>query len=432
MSTGGASSAGLPARRAAVALVEAVLSGGQMLVGVLADPKGPLAGLDGSERARAQRLALTVLRHQERADKLLAPHLRKVPPSDVVSAMRLALVEVMVDRAAPHGAVNAAVELVRHGDRTGHLTGLVNAVLRKVTEEPREVWDKLPPQRMPGWLRKKVVGSFGRPAADLMERVQMAPAPLDITLKPGIVASPALGAVELPTGSWRRQSVGQVSELPGYSAGDWWVQDAAAALPARALAAQAGERVLDLGAAPGGKTMQLAAAGARVTALDISGPRMSRLLDNLARTGLAAEVVVADALAWQPAELFDAVLLDAPCSATGTIRRHPDLPFVKTEAELASLLVLQAQLLDRAIGFLKPGGRLVYCTCSLLPEEGETQILAALTRHQGLRTLPAAFDLPGIARDWFTMEGGLRLRPDYWADQGGMDGFYMVALRKPD
>ncbi len=403
-----------------------------MLTESLADPKGPLAGLDGSERARAQRLALTVLRHQERADKLLAPHLRKTPPPEVVSAMRLALVEVMVDRAAPHGAVNAAVELVRHGDRTGHLTGLVNAVLRKVVEEPREAWDKLPPQRMPGWLRKKVVGAFGRPAADMMERVHMVPPPLDITLKPGVTANAALGATELPTGSLRRALVGQVSELPGYAAGDWWVQDAAAALPARALAAQPHERVLDLGAAPGGKTLQLAATGARVTALDISGPRMSRLLDNLARTGLAAEVVVADALAWQPPDLYDAVLLDAPCSATGTIRRHPDLVFLKTEADLPALLALQAQLLDRAIGFLKPGGRLVYCTCSLLPEEGETQVLAALARHRGMRSLPAAFDLPGIARDWFTMEGGLRLRPDYWAELGGMDGFYMAALRKPD
>ena len=430
MSTGG-SSAGLPARRAAVALLEKVLTDGQMLAGVLADPKGPLAGLDGSERARAQRLALTVLRHQDRADKLLSPHLRKVPPSVVVNALRLALVEVMVDGAAPHGAVNAAVELVRHGDRTGHLTGLVNAVLRKVVAEPRDAWDRMPAQKMPPWLRKRVVGSYGRPAVDRMEQVQMQPAPLDITMKPGVVPRPDLGAQPLPTGSYRRNSVGQVSDLPGYAAGDWWVQDAAAALPVLALDPQKGERVLDIGAAPGGKTLQLAAAGADVTALDISGPRMSRLIDNLARTGLAAKVVVADALVWDPGALFDAVLLDAPCSASGTIRRHPDLPFVKSDADLPALLALQTHLIDRALGFVKPGGRLVYCTCSLLPEEGETQAMAALSRHKGMRTLPGAFDRPGIERDWLTMEGGLRLRPDYWADQGGMDGFYMVVIQTP-
>ncbi|MFM9950679.1 MAG: 16S rRNA methyltransferase, partial [Saprospiraceae bacterium] len=144
-----------------------------------------------------------------------------------------------------------------------------------------------------------------------------------------------------------------------------------------------------------------------------------------------AKVVVADALQWQPEALFDAVLLDAPCSATGTIRRHPDLPFVKSDADLPALVALQKALIDRALSFLKPGGRMIYCTCSLLPEEGETQALAALSRHKGLRSLPGALDLPGLARDWHTMEGGLRLRPDYWGDQGGMDGFYIIALRTP-
>ena len=431
--------AGLPARIAAVALLEAVLTDGQMLNQVLAEPNGPLLGLDGSEKARAQRLALSVLRHLDRADRLLSPHLRKVPPSDVVNAMRLAVVEVMEDGAAPHGAVNAAVELVRRGARTGHLTGLVNAVLRKVVAEPRADWAALPVQKLQPWLRKRLVGTYGRAAVDGIERVQMQAPPLDITPKPGISPRPELAATLMPTGSLRRASVGQVSELPGYAAGEWWVQDAAAALPARILlqalgddpTAAKGAQVLDLCAAPGGKTLQLAAAGAKVTALDISGPRLSRLTENLGRTGLAAKIVVADALAWRPDAPFDAILLDAPCSATGTIRRHPDLPFVKSDADLPALIALQSALIDASLGWLKPGGALVYCTCSLLPEEGETQALAALLRHKGLRSLPAALDLPGIARDWFTMEGGLRLRPDYWAAQGGMDGFYIIALQTP-
>ncbi len=420
---------GLVPRRAALALLDLVLDQGQMLATVLADPAGPLAAIAPSDRARAQRLALTVLRHLEPADRLLGPHLRKMPPVTVLNAMRLALVEVMVEGAASHGAVNAAVELVRHGNRTGHLTGLVNAVLRKAVATPPGDWARLPPQRLPVWLRKPLVGLYGRPAVEAMERVFAHPAPLDLTLKPGIAVDMP-EAVSLPTGSLRRAASGQISDLPGYASGQWWVQDAAAALPARILAPAAGAEVLDLCAAPGGKTLQLAAAGARVTAVDISGPRLARLRDNLARTGLAATIVTADALAWEPGRLFDAVLLDAPCSATGTIRRHPDLPFVKSEADLPPLLALQSALLDRALAWLKPGGRLVYCTCSLLPEEGEAQVVAALSRHPGLRTVPSALDLPGISPDWRSAEGGLRLRPDHWESLGGIDGFYIAALQQ--
>ena len=187
-----------------------------------------------------------------------------------------------------------------------------------------------------------------------------------------------------------------------------------------------GERVLDLCAAPGGKTLQLAAAGAEVTAVDLSEPRMARVRENLSRCGLTADLITADALEWQPDQAFDAVLLDAPCSATGTIRRHPDLPFVKDGSELPALVDLQARLLDRALGMVRPGGRVVFCTCSLLPEEGEGQLAAALARHPGLRVERVA--LPGVEQAWLTAEGGLRLRPDLWADRGGMDGFFMVRL----
>ena len=188
------------------------------------------------------------------------------------------------------------------------------------------------------------------------------------------------------------------------------------------LAPLPGEAVLDLCAAPGGKTLQLAAAGAQVTAVDMSGPRMSRVAENLARMGLAAQLVVADALVWQPEGLFDAILLDAPCSATGTIRRHPDLPYVKDGSEVALLVPLQAQLIDRALGWLKPGGRLVFCVCSLLPEEGEAQLTGLLARHAVTVVLPA---MDWVDPAWVTPEGGLRLRPDYWA---GMDGFFMAKV----
>lgn len=408
---------GLVARATAVALLDGVLGEGRML----ADFSG--GDLAPADRARALRLAETVLRHLEPADRVLDRHLRKAPPLTVRNVLRLAVVE-RAGGAAAHGVVNAAVEIVRQGKRTAHLAGLVNAVLRALPEAG--IFDRLPPQRLPRWLRQPLVHAWGREAVMAMEAVQAGEPPLDLTLRPGFAVPEG---EMLPTGSLRLMAAGQVSALPGYDAGGWWVQDAAAALPARLLDVQSGERVLDLCAAPGGKTLQLAATGAEVVALDISSPRLARLAANLRRTGLAAEVLVADALHWVPEDRFDAILLDAPCSATGTIRRHPELPFVKDGSELAGLVTLQAALIDRALGWLKPGGRLVYATCSLLPEEGEGQLAAALERLPGLAV--ERVEIAGVKPGWWTDDGGLRLRPDHWADRGGMDGFFLARLRLP-
>jgi 16S rRNA (cytosine967-C5)-methyltransferase len=407
---------GLAARAAAVAILDGVLGEGRML----SDFEG--AGLAPADRARAMRLAQAVLRHLERADRVLERHLRKAPPLTARNVLRLAVVE-RAQGAPAHGVVNAAVEILRRGKRTQHLAGLANAVLRALPEG--DLFAGLPPQRMPRWLRQPLVHTLGREVVSAIEAVQAQEPPLDLTLRPGF-AAPA-GEV-LPTGSLRLDSFGQVSALPGYEQGGWWVQDTAAALPARLLQAVPGERVLDLCAAPGGKTLQLAATGAEVTAVDISPVRMARVEANLARTGLRAQTVVADALEWQPKGRFDAILLDAPCSATGTIRRHPDLPFVHDGSGLPGLVDLQARLLDRALGWLEPGGRLVFATCSLLPEEGEGQLSAILARHREL--VVEKVELPGVEPGWWTADGGLRLRPDHWATQGGMDGFFMMRLRK--
>lgn len=424
---------GLTARKAALGLLDAVLGDGQMLGQTLADPAGPLATATPSDRARAQRLAANVLRQIEPADRILAPHLRKHPPLLVRNILRLAVVE-LASGAAPHGVVNAAVDLTRHGNRTGHLTGLVNAVLRALTTEspltdtdtaPSNTLLAGPVQKLPRWLRQPMVHTYGRDAVARMESVFSAPPPLDLTLKPG--ATHPEGTL-LSTGSLRLADPGQISNLPGYATGDWWVQDAAAALAVPLLNPQPGESILDLCAAPGGKTLQLAASGADVTAVDISGPRMARLADNLTRCKLTATLITDDALNWQTDARFDAILLDAPCSATGTIRRHPDLPFVKDDSDLPDLMALQSRLIDRALSLLKPGGRLVICTCSLLPQEGEQQLTALLTRHPSATVEhPALF---GIDPAWITPEGALRLRPDYWADLGGMDGFFMACLTR--
>ena len=406
---------GVVARATAVAILDGVLGEGRML----SDFSG--GDLAPADRARALRLAETVLRHLEPADKLLDRSLRKSPPLTVRNTLRLAVVE-RAEGAPAHGVVNAAVEITRQGGkRTAHLAGLVNAVLRALPETVT-----LPPQKLPRWLRQPLVHTYGRDITTAIEALQAHEPPLDLTLREGF---PHPEGELLATGSLRLRAPGQLSNLPGYAEGGWWVQDAAAALPVKLLQPQPGERILDLCAAPGGKALQLAASGADVTALDISAPRMARVEANLARTGLTASLVTADALHWQPEGLFDAILLDAPCSATGTIRRHPDLPFVKDGSELPSLIALQAALIDRSLTWLKPGGRLVFSTCSLFPEEGEAQLAAALTRHPALTVERPA--LEGVAPEWWTPEGALRLRPDYWADKGGMDGFFMARLRKP-
>lgn len=395
--------------------------------------KGALAALAPPDRARAQRLALTVLRQAGPIDTVLKPFIRKEPPAYVRAILRLATAELLIGGAAPHGIVHEAVGLTRApGRRTDGFAGLVNAVLRRVAELPPSGLTNAPPQPLPGWLRGRLMSAWGKPATMRIEAAHAAGATTDLTPKDGDAEALAarLGATALATGSVRLPAQVHLSDLPGFADGDWWVQDAAAALPARALAAQPGERVLDLCCAPGGKTLQLAAAGAAVTALDLSAARMARVGENLKRCHLNAQTVVADALTWQADQLFDAVLLDAPCSATGTIRRHPDLPFVKDVTGLKDLFALQSTLIDRALGFLKPGGRLVYATCSLLPDEGERQVAAALIRHPDLAIDRDAVALPGTEAGWVGAEGGLRLRPDYWPLTGGMDGFYIAAFRR--
>ncbi|WP_435256822.1 RsmB/NOP family class I SAM-dependent RNA methyltransferase [Thioclava sp. FR2] len=411
-------SARVTARGAAIALLNAVLSEGRMLA-QLAAPDG----LSPADRARAERLATETLRQLDRIDRVLKPLMRKAPPLPVLNTLRLAVLELSQGTAA-HGVVNEAVNAIRRNRKTQHMAGLVNAVLRAVPQ-PLDL-STLPAPMLPRWLRQPLVHTWGREVVTAIEAIHAQTPPVDLTPKAKATDLPE--GERLPNGSLRLANPGQISTLPGYATGDWWVQDAAASLAARLLAVKAGDQVLDLCAAPGGKTLQLADAGAKVTALDISDARMSRLRENLARTGLSAELVVADALTWQPAERFDAILLDAPCSATGTLRRHPDLPHIKDGSEISDLVALQAALLDRALGWLKPGGRLVFCTCSLLPAEGEEQLSAALERHPTLSVI--APEISGVDAAWISKEGGLRLRPDYWSEKGGMDGFFMACLKK--
>lgn len=413
-------------RKVAVDLMGDVIEEQRLLSEVLARR---VEGLLPEDRARVQRLVTTALRMADRADRMLGPHLKKRPPARVLNILRLGVTEICEMGAPAHGVVNASVDIARSHKKTQGLAGLVNAVLRKVDAD-KDKWHSMPVPRLAKWLRKPLVDDYGKATVEAMEAAHAKGAPLDISVKsdPAHWAK-ALGGEVLPTGSVRLMEAGRVTGLEGYEDGAWWVQDAAAAMPAMVLAPQAGETVLDLCAAPGGKTMQLAAMGAKVTAVDVSAARLERMGENLSRCDLTAEVVVSDALEFEGGP-FDAVLLDAPCTATGTIRRHPDLPFAKDGSDFPGLFELQEHLIDRALGLLKPGGRLVYCTCSLLIDEGEEQVRDALARHEGLKVETAPLALPGLDPAWINEEG-LRLRPDYWAERGHMDGFFITQLRKP-
>ncbi len=414
---------GLAARQGAVQLLSAVLDRGRI-------PDDARLPGSGPERAEAQALADLAFRRLGEIDAGRARLVPRPPRPPVRHVLRVMAAELAFGRGAAHAAVDLAVRQVKAGP-SARLAGLVNAVGRRLAGGAIAPLEGAEAARAntPAWLAARLEADWGARATSIMA-AHLAPAPTDLTLRAEADAAPlaaelreAFGAERLPTGGLRLAARPQISALPGFGAGAWWVQDAAASLPARLLGPRAGERALDLCAAPGGKTLQLAAAGARVTALDISEARLGRLRDNLARTGLAAELVAADALDWAPEAPFDAILIDAPCSATGTIRRHPDLPHRFDPRTLPDLVALQARLLERAWGWLAPGGRLVFATCSLLREEGETQA-DRFAAGAGAAAEPLASDLP------FAAGGRIRTLPDDWPERGGLDGFFAAGYRK--
>ncbi len=423
---------GLAARIAAADLLDGVLRKGDAL------EEGQLrADLTPAERARARALAAVTLRRLGQIDALLAQHMDRNPGGLAKIALRLATAEIGFLDGAPHAVIDAAVTMVKHNRKTVRFGGLVNAVGRKLAVAAPDLAKadahKAGRKNAPQWLFNMALNAWGREAADAILAAHLDRPPLDLTPRdPAEVEALAetLDGALTPTGSIRVAAGAQVSALPGYDAGTWWVQDAAAAIPARLLSPAPGMRVLDLCAAPGGKTLQLAAAGADVTALDISTARLERLRENLSRTGLEAEVVAADALEWTPDRPFDAILLDAPCSASGTIRRHPDLPYLRKGGEAKALAALQDKLLDRAWDWLAPGGVLIFATCSLDPIEGEARAEAFLARRPEADRAPVSSAELGGASELLTAEGDVRARPDFWPEIGGMDGFFIARFQK--
>jgi 16S rRNA (cytosine967-C5)-methyltransferase len=407
-----------PTRDAAFALLAAVLDRRRPLEEAL----DALPDFDARDRAAGHRLAAAVLRRTGSLDAALEPLLTKAPPAAVRHVLRIGAAGLLLLDTPPHAAVATAVALARSRG-LAPFAGLVNAVLRKVAAAGPAAFADLDTARLdtPAWLWS----SWGAQARNIAEAHRLE-APLDLTLKPG--APPPPGGEALPTGSWRFPAGTRVADLPGFAEGNFWVQDAAAALPARLLAPLAGERIADLCAAPGGKAAQLAAAEARVIAVERDASRLDRLHENFRRLRLDVETVAADATQWRPAARLDAVLLDAPCSATGTIRRHPDVLHLKRPRDLAGLYEQQDRLLDSAATMLRPGGRLIYAVCSLQPEEGLQRIASALGRLPLQPDPVTAAELPGLA-EAITSEGHVRTTPAMWPERGGMDGFFIARLR---
>jgi 16S rRNA (cytosine967-C5)-methyltransferase len=401
--------------------------------------------LSGRDRALVRTIVDTALRHRGEIDSAIRARLDKPLDPETGGAISAILhagaAQILYMDTPDHAAVNLAVTSTEADRRIRNARGLVNSLLRRIARERDEILARPGAARfnVPDWMFARWSAFYGEDTAlRIAEAHQHRPA-LDLTARsdPRAVAA-ATGGTLLPTGTIRLANAGRVSALPGYAEGAWWVQDAAAALPARLIDAGPGRRVADLCAAPGGKSAQLAAAGCRVTAVDLSANRLKRLTANFQRLGLEVETVAADILKWQPDEPFDAVLLDAPCTATGTMRRHPDIACLKTEADIATLSDLQARMLDRAAAWVRPGGQLVYCTCSLEPEEGEQRAAAFLQAHGHFRVeavqpkeiggLAEAIDPDGHLRTLpFMAFGALAEDDDVLAR---MDGFFATRFRR--
>ncbi|MEZ2409600.1 RsmB/NOP family class I SAM-dependent RNA methyltransferase [Bosea sp. RCC_152_1] len=428
---------GLPARRLAATVIDEVLRARVALDETL-DHLVPDSGLDAADAGLARAIAVTAFRRlgtiqhaiNERLERGSPRHSGLFEPILAAAAAQILFLDV-----PDHAAVDLAIRHLHEDPRSARYTALGNALLRRVVRERDAILadaEANPFRDTPDWLAASWRAAYGEEAATAIALSHREEPPLDVTAKadPAVWAE-KLGGILLPTGSIRLRERQAIATLPGYQEGAWWVQDAAAALPVKLISPAPGERIVDLCAAPGGKTAQIAAAGAQVTALDRSGPRLRRLKANLERLGLTAEVVTADATSWQ-AEPFDAVLLDAPCSATGTIRRHPDVAWTKSEEDRDRLVALQAKLLDAAAALTKPGGQLVYCTCSLEPEEGEAQISAFLTRHPQFRRAGASPAEIGGLDAVIDANGDIRTLPQHLPGEtprlSGWAGFYASRL----
>lgn len=432
--------AGYATRALAVACLGAILDRGRALDDAFEAASERAGPLEPRDRALARLIVMTVLRRKGELQAVVSSFLEKPLPADsgrLWPILLSAAAQLLLLDTPPHAAISLAVDQCRDDHKARRFDRLTNAVLRRVSTLGKDVLAKLDPVtvNMPPWLLARWTETYGEAQARNIAAASLQEAALDLSVKSDPASwAERLGGEVLPNGTVRLQRGGRIEDIEGYAEGAWWVQDAAASLPARLLGDVAGLHVADLCAAPGGKTAQLAAAGALVTAVDNVPARLERLAENLARLDLKAERMEADITAWAPGRQFDAVLLDAPCSATGTIRRHPDILHLKRKDDTSDRVALQQRLLEHAAHLVRPGGLLVFCTCSLEPEEGPAQIARFLSLNSDFSRVPVAAGEAGIEGAWLTPEGDLRTLPCHLprAEPGlsGLDGFYAARLRK--
>lgn len=425
---------GLAPRACALDVLGQILGRGRSMDDAL-NGHDEFSRLAPSERAFARTLIRATLRHRGQTGDLIKKCLDRPLPKKakgVKDLLGLGITQLLFMDTPAHAAVSSTVALAQTEGHGPH-KGLINAILRRLGRDGEAMIEAQDAARLntPDWLWESWARTYGEEACRQIAGAHMGEPPLDITPKGDVEKwAEALDARILPTGTLRLVRAGPVTKLPGFAEGAWWVQDAASALPAKVLGDIKGKRVIDLCAAPGGKTAQIAVAGARVTALDRSEKRLTRLRENLARLNLDVETVAADGAKWTPAEPADAVLLDAPCSSTGAIRRHPDIAYLKRPEDVGKLAEVQARLLEAALGMVRPGGILVYATCSLQPEEGPERIRALIEGGAPLERLPiTAAEVGGLA-ELITPGGDLRTLPHHLGGRGGMDGFYCARLKK--
>jgi 16S rRNA (cytosine967-C5)-methyltransferase len=383
-------------------------------------------------------LVSTVLRRLGQIDDLIARAEEKPghKNASLMNILRIGIAQILFMDVPDHAAVDTSVRLAEAA-RLDRQKGFVNALLRTITRKGQEWKDKQDETRLntPEWLLKIWISDYGLGRAAQIAKANLKEAPLDITVKnesSKVHWDATLGTISLGAFTLRRAAGGAIHELPGYDDGMWWIQDASAAIPARLFGDIKDKTVLDLCAAPGGKSAQMAALGAHVIALDRSAQRLKKLEQNLQRLRLEShvEMVAADATVWQPKESPQFILLDAPCTATGTIRRHPDVMHLKAPRDLEQLVGVQAKLLENAFRMLAPGGLLIYCTCSLQKVEGEEQIQYLIDTQPSAMKLPITPEEIGGMEDLITENGDLRILPYHQQETGGMDGFFISRIMK--
>lgn len=425
-------SSGMASRLVAIDALEAIFQHGDFFDSI--SYGDDFRSLSPEDKSLVRATVYAVLRDCDVIDTAISVFCEKpIAPNkqEAMQAMRVGFAQIFIMKMPEYAVVDSVVEAVK-ATKARYLADLVNAIMRRAVRELKQLPAPIMPRTIPAWMWQGWINAYGADVASRIVRSSMQAAPLDISVRAAAAAwARKLGGIVMSNDVIRIEARPDVAKLPGFSEGVWWVQDVASSIPVKLLPQPAGKKVLEIGAAPGGKTAQLAMAGADVIALDRSDKRLDKLRQNMERLKLNVKAVAADVFEYEPEGKFEAILLDAPCTATGTIRRHPEIPFIRRESDIDEMQELQSRMLDRAADWLEVGGVLIYCVCSLQPEEGEKQINDFLSRHSEYARMKIRDEeMSWLNENWQTADGDARILPSFWSDKGGMDGFFIARLMR--